>query len=89
MTVQEEAGSSGLPRPGNDNSSRLGGLVGGETQLRQVSLEGLASGTGANFMLFRVEIKSRHGASSTTKASKLTAHIYSIVVYNLGVGPGY
>jgi hypothetical protein len=34
-------------------------------------------------VLFRVESKSGHGASSATKAIKLAAHIYSFVFYNL------
>ena len=34
-------------------------------------------------VLFRVDSKSAHGASSTIKAIKLTAHIYSFVFYNL------
>jgi prolyl oligopeptidase len=39
--------------------------------------------------LIRIETKSGHGASSTTKAIELTADIYSFLFYNLGVTPKY
>jgi prolyl oligopeptidase len=40
-------------------------------------------------VLIRVETKSGHGASSTTKAIELAADIYSFLFYNLGVTPKY
>jgi len=40
-------------------------------------------------ILIRIETKSGHGASSTTKALETTADIYSFIFYNLGVTPKY
>jgi len=42
-----------------------------------------------NPVLIRIDTKSGHGASSTTKAIELTADVYSFVFYNLGVTPKY
>jgi prolyl oligopeptidase len=42
---------------------------------------------GDNPILIRIETKSGHGASSTTKAIELNADIYSFLFYNLGVTP--
>lgn len=42
-----------------------------------------------NPVLIRIETKSGHGASSTTKAIELTADIYSFLFYHLGVTPKY
>ena len=42
-----------------------------------------------NPVLIRIETKSGHGASSTTKAIELTADIFSFIFYNLGVTPKY
>jgi prolyl oligopeptidase len=42
-----------------------------------------------NPVLIRIETKSGHGASSTTKAIELTADVYSFLFYNLGVTPKY
>jgi prolyl oligopeptidase len=42
-----------------------------------------------NPVLIRIETKSGHGASSTTKAIELTADVYSFLFYNLGVPPKY
>jgi prolyl oligopeptidase len=42
-----------------------------------------------NPVLIRIETKSGHGASSTTKAIELTADTYSFVFYNLCVTPKY
>jgi prolyl oligopeptidase len=44
---------------------------------------------GDNPVLIRVQTRSGHGASSTTKALEETADIYSFVFYNLGVIPKY
>jgi prolyl oligopeptidase len=44
---------------------------------------------GDNPVLIRVDTKSGHGASSTTKALEQTADIYSFIFYNLGVTPKY
>jgi prolyl oligopeptidase len=42
-----------------------------------------------NPILIRIDTKSGHGASSTTKAIELTADFYSFVFFNLGVTPIY
>jgi prolyl oligopeptidase len=42
---------------------------------------------GANPILIRIDTKSGHGASSTTKAIEQTADIYSFLMLNLGVTP--
>lgn len=42
---------------------------------------------GDNPVLIRIETKSGHGASSTTKQIEQTADIYSFLLYNLGVTP--
>jgi prolyl oligopeptidase len=42
---------------------------------------------GANPILIRIDTKSGHGASSTTKALEQTADLYSFIFYNLGVTP--
>jgi prolyl oligopeptidase len=44
---------------------------------------------GDNPILIRIQTRSGHGASSTTKALEETADIYSFVFYNLGVTPKY
>jgi prolyl oligopeptidase len=44
---------------------------------------------GDNPVLIRIDTKSGHGASSTTKALEQTADIYSFIFYNLGVTPKY
>jgi prolyl oligopeptidase len=44
---------------------------------------------GNNPVLIRIDTKSGHGASSTTKAIEQTADIYSFIFYNLGVTPKY
>jgi prolyl oligopeptidase len=44
---------------------------------------------GNNPVLIRIETKSGHGASSTTKAIELTADIYAFIFYNLDVMPKY
>jgi prolyl oligopeptidase len=43
----------------------------------------------ANPVLIRIDTKSGHGASSTTKAIETVADIYSFIFYNLGVTPKY
>ena len=48
-----------------------------------------ASQTGPNPVLIRIDTKSGHGASSTTKAIEQNADIYSFIFYNLGVTPKY
>jgi prolyl oligopeptidase len=40
-------------------------------------------------ILIRIETKSGHGASSTTKAIEITSDVYSFLFYNLGVTPKY
>jgi len=40
-----------------------------------------------NPILIRIDTKSGHGASSTTKAIEQTADIYSFLMWNLGVTP--
>jgi prolyl oligopeptidase len=42
---------------------------------------------GTNPILIRIDTKSGHGASSTTKAIEQTADIYSFLMWNLGVTP--
>jgi prolyl oligopeptidase len=42
-----------------------------------------------NPVLIRIETKSGHGASSTTKAIEITGDVYSFIFYNLGVTPQY
>jgi len=42
-----------------------------------------------NPVLIRIDTKSGHGASSTTKAIELNADVYSFLLYNLGVTPKY
>ncbi|MGA3245574.1 MAG: prolyl oligopeptidase family serine peptidase [Bacteroidota bacterium] len=44
---------------------------------------------GENPVLIRIQTRSGHGASSTTKAIEETADIYSFIFYNLGVTPKY
>ncbi len=44
---------------------------------------------GENPVLIRIETKSGHGASSTTKAIETTADIYAFIFYNLEVTPIY
>ncbi|HEV8537577.1 MAG TPA: prolyl oligopeptidase family serine peptidase [Bacteroidota bacterium] len=44
---------------------------------------------GTSPALIRIETRSGHGASSTTKAIELTADIYAFILYNLGVTPVY
>jgi prolyl oligopeptidase len=51
------------------------------------TLQALASHD--NPVLIRIETKSGHGASSTTKAIAITADVYSFIFYNLGVTPKY
>ncbi len=51
------------------------------------TLQSLASHD--NPVLIRIDTKSGHGASSTTKAIELTADVYSFLFYNLGVTPKY
>jgi prolyl oligopeptidase len=48
-----------------------------------------AAQSGANPILIRIDTKSGHGASNTTKAIEQTADIYSFIFYNLGVTPKY
>jgi len=42
---------------------------------------------GDNPVIIRIDTKSGHGASSTTKQLEQTADIYSFIMYNLGVTP--
>jgi prolyl oligopeptidase len=51
------------------------------------TLQALASHD--NPALIRIETKSGHGASSTTKAIEITGDVYSFIFYNLGVTPKY
>jgi prolyl oligopeptidase len=44
---------------------------------------------GSNPALIRIQTRSGHGASSTTKAIEETADIYSFIFYNLGMTPKY
>ncbi len=46
-----------------------------------------AAQTGNNPILIRIDTKSGHGASSTTKAIEQAADIYSFLMWNLGVTP--
>ena len=46
-----------------------------------------AAQAGDNPILIRIDTRSGHGASSTTKAIEQTADIYSFLMYNLGVTP--
>ena len=46
-----------------------------------------AAQAGDNPILIRIDTKSGHGASSTTKAIEQTADIYSFLMWNLGVIP--
>jgi len=48
-----------------------------------------AAASKENPVLIRIETKSGHGASSTSKAIDLAADIYSFLFYNLGVTPRY
>jgi prolyl oligopeptidase len=48
-----------------------------------------AAASPANPVLIRIETKSGHAASSTTKAIEMTADVYSFIFYNLGVTPKY
>jgi prolyl oligopeptidase len=45
--------------------------------------------TGENPVLIRIQTRSGHGASSTTKAIEETADIYSFIFYNMGISPKY
>jgi prolyl oligopeptidase len=45
--------------------------------------------SGDNPVLIRIETKSGHGASSTTKAIEQTADIDTFIFYNLGITPKY
>ncbi len=44
---------------------------------------------GLNPVLIRIDTKSGHGASSTTKAIEATADLYAFLLYNLGVAPTF
>jgi prolyl oligopeptidase len=46
-----------------------------------------AAQAGDNPVIIRIDTKSGHGASSTTKQLEQTADIYSFIMYNLGVTP--
>ena len=46
-----------------------------------------AAQTGDNPVIIRIDTKSGHGASSTTKQLEQTADIYAFIMYNLGVTP--
>lgn len=48
-----------------------------------------AAQTGENPIIIRIDTKSGHGASSTTKQLEQTADTYSFFFYNLGVSPKY
>ena len=48
-----------------------------------------AAQAGPNPVLIRIDTKSGHGASSTTKAIEQAADLYSFLFYNLGVTPNY
>jgi prolyl oligopeptidase len=45
--------------------------------------------TGENPILIRIDTRTAHGASSTTKAIEQTADIYAFLFHNLGVTPAY
>ncbi len=47
------------------------------------------AGHGDNPILIRIETRSGHGASSTTKTLETTADIYTFIFYNLGITPKY
>jgi prolyl oligopeptidase len=51
------------------------------------TLQALASHD--NPILIRIETKSGHGASSTTKNIEITSDVYSFIFYNLGITPKY
>ncbi len=51
------------------------------------TLQALASHD--NPVLIRIETKSGHGASSTTKNIEISGDVYSFILYNLGVTPKY
>jgi prolyl oligopeptidase len=40
-------------------------------------------------VLIRIDTRSGHGASSTTKAIESTADLYAFLLANLGVTPAY
>ncbi len=61
----------------DDNSAETGAWVRAENE------QALASHD--NPVLIRIETKSGHGASSTTKAIEITGDVYSFIFYNLGV----
>lgn len=44
---------------------------------------------GSNPVLIRIETKSGHGASNTTKQLDVTADVYAFTMYNLGLMPKY
>jgi prolyl oligopeptidase len=44
---------------------------------------------GENSVLIRIQTRSGHGSSSTTKAIEETADLYSFMFYNLGITPKY
>jgi prolyl oligopeptidase len=44
---------------------------------------------GDNPVIIRIETKSGHGASSTSKSIELTADIFSFIIHNLGATPGF
>ncbi|MCX6133245.1 MAG: prolyl oligopeptidase family serine peptidase [Ignavibacteriales bacterium] len=44
---------------------------------------------GENPVLIRIQTRSGHGASSTTKAIEETADIYSFIFFNMGITPKY
>ncbi len=48
-----------------------------------------AAQAGDNPILIRIDTRSGHGASNTTKAIEQTADIYSFLMQNLGVTPKY
>jgi len=48
-----------------------------------------AAQAGDNPVLIRIDTKSGHGASSTTKTLEQNADLYSFIFYNLGVTPKY
>ncbi|MDD5541546.1 MAG: prolyl oligopeptidase family serine peptidase [Acidobacteriia bacterium] len=48
-----------------------------------------AKNTSENPILIRIDTRSGHGASNTTKTIEQTADIYSFVFYNLGITPKY
>ena len=48
-----------------------------------------AAQAGDNPILIRIDTKSGHGASSTTKAIEQTADLYAFIFQNLGIGPTF